>query len=377
MSGRVEMEVEIDREDLFRVISRVQNIIEKKSTMPILSTVLLTAESGILSVSATDLEMGFQQKLPVTINKEGSVTIPGRKIFEILRESSSEKISLKEKDNNWIFISDGNARYNLASFSADEFPGLVEPEDVPEIEIEGRVLNEMIDKTIYAVTAEDAGYKLSGIFTEIVEGEQGKMLRMVATDGHRLSLIDKHVENVEALDLPSGIMIPRKAMIEISKIGSESEKIHFGFKNKYCVVRKENLILTVRLLESKFPDYSMVIPKETPILLNLSKNILIESMRRMLILSNERYRAVKMSFEGDKMELVSTNPDVGDVQENLDVSYGGRKMEIGFNPKYFVDALQSMESHNITLGFKDESKPCILKGEADAGFLALMMPMRI
>ncbi|MFO8090224.1 MAG: DNA polymerase III subunit beta [Desulfatiglandaceae bacterium] len=371
------MELEISREKLIKIISRVQNIIERKSTMPILSTVFLNAQSDIVSIFATDLEIGFKQTLPAKIISEGSVTIPARKLFEILRESNNEKIFIQEKENNWIFISDGSARYNLASFPPDEYPELIEPADLEGIEIPGEIISEMINKTIYAVTAEDAGYKLSGIFTEILEDEKGKFLRMVATDGHRMSLIDKYLDNIKNFELSSGIMIPKKAMNEISKIGAESDKIFFAFKNKYCIIKKDTMLLSIRLLEAKFPDYKIVIPKETPIMIGLHKNLLLEAMRKMLILSNERYRAVKMTIGEKNMELISMNPDVGNAQENIPIDYDGEKIEVGFNPKYFVDALQSMESENITLGFKDKSKPCVLKGEADVGFLALMMPMVI
>jgi DNA polymerase-3 subunit beta len=371
------MELEINKENLMKIISRVQNIIERKSTMPILSTVLLNGQSDMVSIFATDLEIGFKQTCPANIIKEGSVTVPARKLFEILRESNNDKIFLQEKENNWIFISDGSAKYNLASFPADEYPELIEPTDLEGINIPGPVISEMINKTIYAVTAEDAGYKLSGIFTEVLRDEKGKFLRMVATDGHRMSLIDKYFDGMDDFELSSGIMIPKKAMNEISKIGAESDTIFFAFKDKYCVIKKDSLILSVRLLETKFPDYKMVIPKELPIIINLSKYLLLEAMRKMLILSNERYRAVKMSIGEKNIELVSMNPDLGNVQENIPVDYDGQKIEVGFNPKYFVDALQSMESENITLGFKDKSKPCVLKGEADIGFLGLMMPMVI
>ena len=371
------MEILAPREDLLKAVSRVQNIIEKKSNMPILSTVLLTAENGELSISATDLEVGLEQIISSKVIKSGSLTISGRKLYEILRESASDDVIMKENDNNWVFISDGNARYNLASLPADEFPGIAEPDNLNGIEIIGNHISEMIDKTIHSVTAEDAGYKLSGIFTEIIQGNQGKLLRMVATDGHRLSMVDKPFDNLDDLELHSGIMIPKKAMIEISKLGSESDKLFFAVKDKYCVIKREGLLLNVRLLESKFPDYRAVIPNETPVILHLQRNFLLEAMRRMLILSNERYRAVKVGLEEGRMDLVSTNPDLGNAQESISIDYRGEKIEVGFNPRYFVDALQVMESDNITLGFKDESKPCILKGEIDHGFLALMMPMRL
>jgi DNA polymerase-3 subunit beta len=371
------MELEINREKLIKIISRVQNIIERKSTMPILSTVLLNAQSDIVSIFATDLEIGFKQTLTAKIISEGSVTISARKLFEILRESNNENIIIQEKQNNWVFISDGSARYNLASFPPDEYPELIEPSEIEGIDIPGHIISEMINKTIYAVTSEDAGYKLSGIFTEILEDEKGKFLRMVATDGHRMSLIDKYLKNIGNFQLSSGIMIPKKAMNEISKIGAESNSnsIFFAFKDKYCIIKKDKMLLSIRLLETRFPDYKIVIPKETPIMIHLNRNLLLESMRKMLILSNERYRAVKMSIGEKNMELISMNPDVGNAQENIPIDYDGQKIEVGFNPKYFVDALQSMESENITLGFKDKSKPCVLKGEADVGFLALMMPM--
>jgi len=371
------MELEINREKLIKIISRVQNIIERKSTMPILSTVLLNAQSDMVSIFATDLEIGFKQTCSAKIVSEGSVTIPARKLFEILRESNNDTILIQEKENNWIFISDGSARYNLASFPPDEYPEFIVPGDIDGIYIPGHVMSEMINKTIYAVTAEDAGYKLSGIFIEILEDEKGKFLRMVATDGHRMSLIDKYLDGIENFELPSGIMIPKKAMSEISKIGSESDTVFFAFKDKYSIIKNDSLIISVRLLETKFPDYRIVIPKEIPIIINLNKNSLLEGMRKMLILSNERYRAVKMTIGEKTIELISMNPDLGNAQENIPVDYDGQKIEVGFNPRYFVDALQAMESENITLGFKDKSKPCVLRGDVDVGFLALMMPMVI
>jgi DNA polymerase-3 subunit beta len=371
------MEIRIDREQLFKSVSRVQSIIERKSNMPILSTILLTASGQGISLSATDLEIGFQQKIPADVVNEGSVTISGRKLFEILKESNKSNFHLKEKENNWVFISDGIARFDLACLAADEYPSFVEPEDVSMIEVDGDVLSEMINKTIHSVTVEEAGFKLSGVFTEKMEREGSSFLRMVATDGHRLSMVDKDLPSVESLDLGNGVMIPKKGMSELNKLAAEGGPVQIGFKQKNCVAKRENALIVMRLLEAKFPDYQAVVPKEERYSIEVNKQSFLEAMRKMLILSNERYRAVKIALENNTMELVSTNPDLGEAQENMQIDYSGKRLEAGFNPRYFIDALQSMESENISLGFIDESKPCILRGDADEGFLGLIMPMRL
>ena len=345
--------------------------------MPILSTVLLSAGGGDVHVSATDLELGFQQVVPADVIQEGSITISGRKLFEILKESRSNNFHIKEKENNWVFISDDVARFDLACLPADEYPTFVEPEGVVMVEADGESLSEMINKTIYSVTVEEAGFKLSGVFTERFDNDGNTLLRMVATDGHRLSLIDKPFSNVENLDIGNGVMIPKKGMSELNKLASEGGSLEIGFKQKNCVAKKGNVLLVMRLLEAKFPDYHAVIPKEEKYSIEVKRISLLEAMRKMLILSNERYRAVKIALENDVMELVSTNPDLGEARENMQVKYRGERLEAGFNPRYFIDTLQSMESEDVVLGFIDNSKPCILKGEADKGFLGLIMPMRL
>ncbi|MFH0845192.1 MAG: DNA polymerase III subunit beta [Pseudomonadota bacterium] len=371
------MEIKIERDELYKAISKVQSIIEKKSNMPILSTILLSTDNSNTYLSATDLEISFQQKLSAEIIRPGSVTISGRKLFEILKESKSSDIYIKEKENNWIFISDDLARYNLACLPADEYPIFVEPEGVIMIEIDGDILKEMINKTIYAVTLEEVGFKLSGIYIEKIAKEGKTFLRMVSTDGHRLSLIDKEIKDLETLKIDAGVMIPKKGMNELNKLASEGQKIKFGFKQNNCVAKKENTLIVIRLLETKFPDYSAVIPKKPKHLIKINKLNLLDAMKKMIILSNESYKGVKITLENNHMELVSINPDIGNAQENLEVSYKDERLEMGYNAKYFIDILQVMESEIVELGFIDNSSPCLIVGNDDKGFLGLIMPMRL
>ena len=371
------MEIRIDRNELLKSVSKVQSIIEKKSNMPVLSTILFTADGSTVRINATDLELGFQETINAQVLEEGSITVSGRKIFEILKETKAGEFHIKEKENNWIFISDGVARFNLASISPEEFPVFIEPEGVTMIPVKGETLVDMINKTIYAVTAEEAGFKLSGVLTEKVSLDGKDFLRMVATDGHRLSLIDKAFTNLDALELQEGVMIPKKGMNELNKMAADGGTVEIGFKEKNCVAKKENAFLVMRLLETNFPDYKAVMKRDEKDPVNLSKSALLEAMRKMLILSNERYRAVKITLENNVMDLVSTNPDLGEAQEKIEIKYNGERVEAGFNPKYFIDTLQSMQSETIHLDFIDSSKPFVLTGEADEGFVGLIMPMRV
>jgi DNA polymerase-3 subunit beta len=345
--------------------------------MPILSTVLLTAGDGKLHVSATDLELGFRETVGASVLKEGSIAISGRKLFEILKESTGAEFHVKERDKNRVYLSDSVARFELACMPADEYPTFMEPEGVSMVEIGGQVITEMINKTIFSVTMEEAGFKLSGVFTEKVDSEGKSVIRMVSTDGHRLSMIDKPLEGIGSLEIGNGVMIPKKGMNELNKFAAEETSLQIGFKQKHCVARKENAVLVIRLLEAKFPDYRAVVPKEEKYRIVLARSVLLEGMRKMLILSDDRYRAVKITMENGTMELVSTNPDLGEAHESLAVDFDGDRMEVGFNPRYFVDVLQCMESDSVSLGFIDNTKPCMLRGDADEGFVGLIMPMRV
>jgi len=371
------MEIKISRDEIFKAVSRVQSIIEKRSNMPILSTILISAADSHIDLSATDLEISLQQKISAEVVTQGSITISGRKFFEILKESRSEKIHIKRKDNDWLFISDDHTKYNLACLSPDEYPVFIEPEGVSTIEIDASILSEMINKTIFSVTMEEAGFKLSGVFTEKVVKDGKQYFRMVSTDGHRLSLVDKEIEKLEELNLTNGVMIPKKGMLELNKLASDGGKISLGFKQSNCIAKKDNSLIVIRLLESKFPDYNSVIPKNIKHTINVKKEEILYSMRKMIILTSESYRGVKITLENNQMEFVSINPELGDVKDVINVEYNDERLELGFNSKYFMDVLQAMDSEAVEIGFIDNSSPCLFHGKEDAGFLGLVMPMRI
>ena len=374
------MEIKIDRDVLLKAISRVQAILEKRSHMPILSTVLLTTKGDELEISATDLEISFQNSYPAEILTPGSMTISGKRLLDITRETSSKKIYICEKENNWVYISDDNAHYNLSCLPADEFPALTEPEDTVMIEIDGKILTEMINKTIYSITMEEAGFKLSGVFMERINKGGEDFLRMVATDGHRLSLIDKKVPDVQKIEMEHGVMIPKKGLLELSKLSQENGAILFGLKQNNLVAKQEKVLIIIRLLDTKFPDYKNVMAigeEDAQNTITVSRRGLLEAMRRMMIIRGDQYQGVRMNIGRDYLEVVSVNPDLGNAEEKIEIKYEGEPMEMGFNPKYFIDALQPMDSEILQLTIKDQTSPCLITGERDGGFLGLIMPMRV
>ena len=200
---------------------------------------------------------------------------------------------------------------------------------------------------------------------------------MVSTDGHRLSMIDKEIRGIEEVMIDGGVMIPKKGMSELSKLAPEEGSIQIGFRRNNCMARTHDTMIVIRLLESKFPDYQAVIPQKATHLLKIKKDLVLDGMKKMVILSNESYRGVKIILENDNMELVSINPDLGDAQENIGVEYKEERLEVGFNARYFIDTLQSMDSEYVEMGFIDNSSPCLITGEEDRGFLGLIMPMRL
>lgn len=371
------MQVSVQREPFYRIIARVQSIVERKSNMPILSTVLVETGGDRVQVSATDLEIGYQESMPAVVEREGSVTINGRKLFEILKESRSQDFQMTGKDNDRVVMTDGVARFELACHPVEQYPAFSIPDGLPLCEIPGLDLSRMISKTIYAVSSDEMGSKLTGIFAEKVTVGDLACLRMVSTDGHRLSLMERPLACLEELDLGSGVLIPRKGMAELVKLCVEEGAIRLGFGEKTCVARAGEAVLMMRLLDAKFPEYRAAIPENCPSTVTLSRLGLLEAMRKMLILSSVHYRAVRVVLNGDFVELLSTNPEIGEGEEKIAVTYGGDRLEFRFNPRYFVDVLQSMESASVTLGFIDGSKPCVVRGDGDQGFVGLIMPMRV
>jgi DNA polymerase-3 subunit beta len=371
------MELTIQKQPLLDGLQMVQGIVEKKSSMPILSNVLLeTVEEGV-HIVATDLQIGLRLTCPARIKQPGGITVLARKFFEIIRELPDGDIYLRLNENNRLFISCKDIQYQLVGLPLLDFPALPETEQNQLISLEGALIREMIQKTIFSISIEDTRYNLSGIYFEHLDQEGHKILRMVATDGHRLSLMDKNIGDFNEEVFPKGVLLPRKAVSELLKILDKPGPIQFGFKDNNGLIIKDQMLFIMRLLDRKFPDYNLVLPKKKDRIMSIPKNDFLDAMRRMAVLSTDKYKGVKIILTKGKMEIQSINPEIGEAKESLSLEYKEEKMDIGFNPRYFIDALQVMKSEKVIMELNDGVSPAILKGEEDPGYVALIMPMKI
>ena len=372
------MQFSIEKEVFLKGLARVQGIVEKRNTIPILSNVLIEADQNNIYLTATDLEVGMRASYPATINTPGKITVSAKKIYEIVKELPEKEVTFKSRDNSWIEISCGKSLFNIVGLSSDEFPHFPEADKNKMIPINGSLLNEMIEKTFFSISTDDTKYNLNGIYFKKIEDGENSMLRLVATDGHRLAMIQRNMQIPQIEELDQGIILPRKGIHELKKIAEDSEEnILLGFMDNSVVISKENTIVIMRLVNGDFPDYNRVIPKNNEDIAVINRELLLHVLRRMAILLSEKSKGVKIELKKDKMEISSSNPDVGDAHEEMEITYSGPEMTIGLNARYMIDIINALECENIKLAVKDNMSPGLITPDGDDGFISVIMPMRL
>ena len=373
------MKLSISKSELQRGLGRIQTIVEKRNTMPILANVHLAAVAqpspGTLELAATDLEVGVRSLHPAEVTQAGSMTVSARKLYEIVRELPDEPVLLEVSPNAYVSIHCARAEFLLSGNLAEEYPTL--PTATPEhmTTIQAPVLAEMIDRTIYAASADETRYNLNGVYFESLP-DTGK-LRMVATDGHRLAYVDRMLA-APLSKIEQGVIIPRKALLELKRLVDEedAEEIAIGFEGNNGLVQKEGVTLVMRLIEGEFPNYRQVIPHELTQQLTVSVDSLRQALRRVALLSSERSRAVKLQLKAGLLRLSSNNPDLGEAQEELDVDYSGAELTVAFNARYLLECLGVLTAKEVRLFLQDERSPTQLVPTDDEDTLAVVMPMR-
>jgi DNA polymerase-3 subunit beta len=372
------MKLTIPKGELQRGLARIQAIVEKRNSMPILANVLLETKRkpGRLVLSATDLEVGIRSGHEAEVEAEGSVTVSARKLYEIVRELPEEPVHIQLASSSYVQVQCARAKFNLAGTAAEEYPSL--PDFTPGrlIRMPAPILSLMIERTMYAASVDETRYNLNGVFFE-VDAEAGR-IRMVATDGHRLASTERALGE-EVRDLASGVIVPRKGLTELKRLVDEddADEVELGFEGTSGLARKGEVTLVMRLIEGEFPNYRQVLPKDPSQRLLVPAEELTRALRRVQLLSAERSRAVRLELAKGRLSVSSKNPDLGEAQEELDVDYDGPEHSLGFNASYLLDALQAMHAKEIELGFQDALSPAQLRPTDDADTLAVVMPMRL
>lgn len=370
------MDFSARREDLLRGLYLVQGVVERRTPQPILANVLIEPAEGGLALSATDNEVGLRAVIAAKVRTKGSFTVSARKLYEITREVTAEEVGLKSS-GGWVEVTAGRSRFKVVSIDAKDFPDLPfgsgAPTGVP-IKIATGTLKEMIDKTLFAVSTDETRFNLSGVYVETAEGG---ILRMVATDGHRLALIDRSLADAK---LPRGVIMPRKGLVEVRKLLEETGEAELTLVvgDKHVRLHTETLSFFMRLVEGEFPDYRQVIPGSSRVKAVVKRDELLAALRRTSLLASERSHGVRLSLQRGALELSASNPDMGEASEDIEVAYTGEPLAIGFNGRYLMDSLQQhAEGDDIELGLTDEVGPGVVRGSQDPTFTYILMPMRL
>lgn len=372
------MEFAIAKESFLKALQRVQGIIENRKTMPILSNVLISAQPEKIEIIATDLEVGMKSSFPANVTKAGKITVSAKKLYEIIKELPEEEVHFSTRENDWVDLRCGKAHFNLVGLSPEEFPFFPAVNDNTFLTIKGSLIRELVEMTAIAICHDETKYNLNGIFIKALEEEGKTVLRLVATDGHRLAMAEKEIASVASTDLKNGVIFPKKGIFELKKMTDDDDsEIMLSFLDNSAVVKKNDTVVVMRLVDGYFPDYTRVMPADNDKLATIKREDFIHSLRRMAILSSEKFKGIMMELKNGIMEISASNPELGDARETLEVNYEGPDLAIRFNARYLLDSLSVMGQELVILALKDELSPAILKPYQSEDFLTVIMPMRV
>lgn len=375
------MKVRIGRDELLTGLQRVQGVVEKRNTMPILSNILLEAKHEGAEIVATDLEIGMRGLYKATVLEPGGVTLSARKLYEIIKELPSSDIELTSGDNHWTTIQAGKSHFKIVGLASSDYPALPSIEREGLTPLTGAGVLELIRKTLFAAGDNDARYILNGLLVTLNTTEKKTLLRLVGTDGHRLAVAEREVGKPGAKEVPTEIkvIIPKKAAQEMQRLleeGGDAEPL-IGFTKNLMIFRKSGLLLTSRLMEGNYPNYQQVVPKESNRRILVKRSELESALRRVSVLSRDKANAVKVTFESGLLTLFSSNPDFGEALEELPARYEGEPLSTGFNARYLLDVLAVMEGDSVSLQMDTALSPCLLQEAETPGFKCVVMPIKI
>ncbi len=372
------MKIQIQTQSFRQILGKVQGLTNRKTTFAITENVLIRAENDAIHLRATDLETGFEGRLEAGVEETGTIAVNGRKLFEILKEFPEEAVSVHEEENRWIRIGGASVEYHIVGMDPASFPDLPEIDEIPFYDIEGPPLARMMERAAFVMPApNEKRAHLIGALVEVTERDGEDHLRMVSTDTSRLTVSDHPFSHRELLP-STPLLLPKKGLNEVVKFLDGDGTLKIGTNEKHFVVKKDNEIMTVRLLEGDFPRYQDVTrPHEGGYSLVFSRPILLGILRRMSILVTDDYKGVVFHFTPNMLEVSTANPEMGDSNEGLRIEYDGPELEIAFNPRFFIESLNSIDQDMVEFHFIESNQACLLRGEGESLYLIVIMPMRI
>jgi DNA polymerase-3 subunit beta len=365
------MKLSASREAILKPLQTVVGVVERRQTMPILSNVLLAAKGGMLSVTATDLEVEMVADAEVKVDTGGDITVPGRKLHDICRavpEGATIEMALS---GDRLTVKAGRSRFTLSTLRAADFPTVEEIAAKQTIKVAREDLRRLVAKTHFSMAQQDVRYYLNGLLLET----ERKKLRAVATDGHRLALSEIDLSSPAARD--EQLIVPRKGVLELNRLLDGDGEVEIALGANHIRIQLDGVRLTSKLIDGRFPEYARVIPNEPRNVLLADRELLRHALQRTAILSNEKYRGVRLDLSSNSVTLQANNPEQEEAVETLEVDYSGEPMEIGFNVNYLLDALAAVDGEQVELGVTDANSSCLIREPGSTGTKFVVMPMRL
>lgn len=373
------MELTVAKADLQKELQLCQGVVEKRSTIPILSNVLLKAADGVLQIAATDLDVTILSSCAAKITTPGGVTIEAKRLFDIVRSLPDEDVHVTMQENNSLLVESGTAKFRLLGLPAEDYPTLPSVTATESFTISLDELKTMVAKVKFAITHEETRFQLNGALLKI----QPAKMEMVATDGHRMALINFPQGNGKKKGTDLTILVPRKALEEIMRLeAGEDGVVKFGVSENHLFFDAGERRLLARMIDVNFPNYMEVIARDNDRHVMVDRERLLSTIRRISLVANERTRAVRFDFAPGKLTVSSTNPELGDARETVPIDYAGNPFFVGLNAAYVTDFLSAVDTPTVALDLKDENSQCIGRpspSEADLPYeyLYVVMPMRL
>ena len=365
------MKLTASREDLLGPLQSVIGVVERRQTMPVLANVLLAARDNKLSITGTDLEVELVASTQVSVQQSGDITIPGRKLLEIFR-SLPEKTSITlATDGERVSLRAGRSRFTLTSLPAAEFPLVEEINAQQTLNVAQGEFRRLIDKTHFSMAQQDVRYYLNGLLLET----DGKSLRAVATDGHRLAIAEMTLEG--KAKATHQVIVPRKGVLELQRILGTEGTIELAVGTNHVRAQIGDIRFTSKLIDGRFPEYGRVIPASPPRMVEADRETLRQALQRTAILSNEKYRGIRLTARPDLLTIQAHNPEQEEAEDQVEVSYKGEEVEIGFNVNYLLDALSAIDGDKVEIGLTDSNSSCLIHAPGTAHTRYVVMPMRL
>jgi DNA polymerase-3 subunit beta len=365
------MKFSASRENILKPLQAVIGVVERKQTMPILSNVLVSLVGKKLSITGTDLEVELVADIEVEAHTAGDVTVPGRKLHDICRalpEGSKVEVVLSGER---LSIKAGRSRFTLSTLKAGDFPTIEDIAAQHSLDVSQKDLHNLLVRTQFSMAQQDVRYYLNGLLLET----SGKTLRAVATDGHRLALSEIDLSKKVAKD--EQVIVPRKGVLELNRLLESEGELKVMLGPSHIRVEKSGIRLTSKLIDGRFPEYQRVIPKDPPHVIKADRDLLRQALQRTAILSNEKYRGVRLDLSENSIVMQANNPEQEEAVESLEVEYRGAVMEIGFNVNYLLDALAAIEENSVEIAVTDGNSSCLIVAPGNRATKYVVMPMRL